>query len=991
VIWIYTIIVPFGFWWYTHAGATQLFNSSSLNLTWAKPSTTNSSQLVFSSFSGFEYGIIYSSAFVGLSNLWVVQKIIVIFDLLPARLFSVIVPFNAVTMICFFSFLWQYWLVRYLHNIDPNGTGVAESLPSAVSSLTFFTVQVVCQLLIGVLGASFALLWTIMRLDMGAREMFIWTVGLEKATNALQLEADPFNPLTLKHWLTTASSGESHSEIESQLTTRTTGSGTVISGMDDDGFGTDGIDNRLSDGAVSFWMLASSDITVQHRIAAGAGGCVFHGMYKNVTAVALKQVYSTRICEVDELAHEAALLGQLDHEHVVKFLGLCKMSCADAQGMPVVYIVQELCSSSLRTYMQTDLYDNSSSGTLTWIQEVMRLVSELCAGMAYLHSRNIVHRDLKPENILLSGINKTVRVTDFGISSQRSTSIASKLTTENMLRAAAGTLVYMAPETYIHLLNKTDTICEAKPLVDVYAFGVILWELLYDGLDAMDALASLHQYSKDLLTSLPCTGPALKHLWEWPSVDGCMRDESPDFLVQLLCRCLSFEAEQRPSFVQIRNMLFCEGAATPQRYKGKGKAERSISECTLHKGLELAYMPPKHTSSNYRTPLMDDIDNNIDNPNNNDSLVPNASAFTSNLYHDATLKFNPCVWTCGGSKSDLERRFDEYMHSDQFYSMLKWPYIGLAVLYLISAFVIIGVMIHERDDNYTDSIGPFYGHQYLLLGLPLGECGGCLLFGCVSIFAWTPRLRKNVNSWVLSASLLHGVLQAVSTLWNGFGSEQIPNSFVTLFLYPSDLKEDWFFVCNTIDNSSTSLANYSAELDAIFKQMDFNTSGQNACISLISMLRAQGGMYGILAYASFFFEVLTIPVIFIVLGLPFRLYLCAISIPFLAFVVKCCFLFASPYGSNVDYITVFILGLVMFASCIISVFRGEKSRRALFLMYCDLVSRKRDLSKDANFRRYRDILAAHRHCFVRTMSNEHESVGLNNGSHQITSKAVTIN
>jgi hypothetical protein len=252
-------------------------------------------------------------------------------------------------------------------------------------------------------------------------------------------------------------------------------------------------------------------------------------------------------------------------------------------------------------------------------------------------------------------------------------------------------------------------------------------------------------------------------------------------------------------------------------------------------------------------------------------------------------------------------------------------------------------------------------------------------------------LRKNVNSWVLSASLLYGVLLAVSTLWNGFDSEQIQNSFVALFLYPEDLKEDWFFVCNTINNSSTSLANYPAELDDIFKQMDFNTCGQNACWALENMLYAQGVMYGILAYASFFFEVLTIPVIFIVLGLPFRLYLCAISIPFLAFVMKCCFLFASPYGINAEYITVFILGLVMFASCIISVFRGEKSRRALFLMYCDLVSRKRDLSKDANFRRYRDILAAHRHCFVRTLSNEHESVGLNNGSHQITSKAVTIN
>jgi hypothetical protein len=104
-------MVPFGFWWYAQF-APSLFNYSSLNLTWAQPSTANSSQVVFSSFSGFQLGIIYSAAFVGLSNLWVVQKIIVIFDLLPARLFSVIVPFNAVTMICFFTFYGYFILYQ---------------------------------------------------------------------------------------------------------------------------------------------------------------------------------------------------------------------------------------------------------------------------------------------------------------------------------------------------------------------------------------------------------------------------------------------------------------------------------------------------------------------------------------------------------------------------------------------------------------------------------------------------------------------------------------------------------------------------------------------------------------------------------------------------------------------------------------------------------------------------------------------------------------
>lgn len=97
------------------------------------------------------------------------------------------------------------------------------------------------------------------------------------------------------------------------------------------------------------------------------------------------------------------------------------------------------------------------------VSEVVRIVSQILDGLAAIHAAGIVHRDIKPQNVLLEE-DLTPRLGDFGVASS---SQAMTLTQTGM---TIGTAAYMAPEQA--------TGEPAGPQADLYAVGVILYELL---------------------------------------------------------------------------------------------------------------------------------------------------------------------------------------------------------------------------------------------------------------------------------------------------------------------------------------------------------------------------------------------------------------------------------------------------------------------------------------------------------------------------------
>jgi predicted Ser/Thr protein kinase len=94
------------------------------------------------------------------------------------------------------------------------------------------------------------------------------------------------------------------------------------------------------------------------------------------------------------------------------------------------------------------------------------IAADIAAALAAAHDAGVIHRDLKPENVLIRA-DGSVKVVDFGIAHIEGLD-ASRLTRTGF---ALGTPAYMAPE---QLLGGA-----IDPRADVYAWGVVLSEMLY--------------------------------------------------------------------------------------------------------------------------------------------------------------------------------------------------------------------------------------------------------------------------------------------------------------------------------------------------------------------------------------------------------------------------------------------------------------------------------------------------------------------------------
>ncbi|XP_028202039.1 serine/threonine/tyrosine-protein kinase HT1-like [Glycine soja] len=266
-------------------------------------------------------------------------------------------------------------------------------------------------------------------------------------------------------------------------------------------------------GITQEWGIDFSNLFIGHKFSQGAHSQIYHGIYKKEHAAVkfVKVRYNDQkgipksLLEAQFL-REVTHLPRLHHQNVVKFIGAHK----DTDFYCILTEYQQ--KGSLRVYL-----NNLESKPIS-LKRVIDFALDIARGMEYIHAQGIIHRDLKPENVLVDGEIR-LKIADFGIACE-----ASKC---DSLR---GTYRWMAPEM---IKGK-----RYGRKVDVYSFGLILWELVsgtvpFEGLSPIQvAVAVADRNSRPIIPS-----------------------HCPHVLSGLIKQCWELKPEKRPEFCQIVRVL----------------------------------------------------------------------------------------------------------------------------------------------------------------------------------------------------------------------------------------------------------------------------------------------------------------------------------------------------------------------------------------------------------------------------------------------------
>jgi outer membrane protein OmpA-like peptidoglycan-associated protein len=182
--------------------------------------------------------------------------------------------------------------------------------------------------------------------------------------------------------------------------------------------------------------------------------------------VALKTIVLTALDNqrmLGRLKAEVQLARKVSHRNVCRILefGVHRKTSAEGAWALPFFTMEFLQGETLGKRL-------ARAGRMT-TSEALPIVLQVLEGLAAIHAAGIVHRDLKPENVCLLEETSGVRavVMDFGVA--RSLNVPRSLLSLSG-EPLMGTLEYMAPE---QLRGETPT-----PAFDVYAFGVVIFEML---------------------------------------------------------------------------------------------------------------------------------------------------------------------------------------------------------------------------------------------------------------------------------------------------------------------------------------------------------------------------------------------------------------------------------------------------------------------------------------------------------------------------------
>ncbi|MFP3990781.1 Stk1 family PASTA domain-containing Ser/Thr kinase [Streptomyces sp. E11-3] len=213
------------------------------------------------------------------------------------------------------------------------------------------------------------------------------------------------------------------------------------------------MDTTLQDPLVG--QVLDDRYRIDARVAVGGMATVYRAVDTRLDRVLAIKVMHPELASdasfVERFIREAKSVARLSHPNVV---GVYDQG---TDGAYVYLAMEYVAGCTLRDVLR-------ERGALQ-PRAALDILEPVLAALGAAHRAGFVHRDMKPENVLI-GDDGRVKVADFGL-------VRAVDTVTNTTGAVLGTVSYLAPEQLEH--------GTVNPRVDVYACGVVLYEMLAGG------------------------------------------------------------------------------------------------------------------------------------------------------------------------------------------------------------------------------------------------------------------------------------------------------------------------------------------------------------------------------------------------------------------------------------------------------------------------------------------------------------------------------
>lgn len=278
-------------------------------------------------------------------------------------------------------------------------------------------------------------------------------------------------------------------------------------------------------------LSVTSNFMPEKMIGKGGSSQVYEGCLPDGKELAVK-ILKLSEDVLQEFIAEIEIITAISHKNIISLFGFC----FEDENLILVYDFQP------RGSLEENLHGNRKDAKAFGWDERHKVAVGVAEALDYLHNRepqSVIHRDVKSSNILLSNEFEP-QLADFGLATWAS-SASSYLVSSDV----AGTFGYLAPEYFMH--------GKVTDKMDVYAFGVVLLELL-SGKKPIDNKNPKGQESLVIWANSVLKDEKISQLLD-PDISNESDNERIETMVLAATLCIRRDPRTRPRMGNILKLL----------------------------------------------------------------------------------------------------------------------------------------------------------------------------------------------------------------------------------------------------------------------------------------------------------------------------------------------------------------------------------------------------------------------------------------------------